>query len=307
MSARTAVRQREEGGVGCWQQRRQATTRIGRALGLALGCLWLASPIAAAPLVCPAMDGCRVTAGDSSIRVTSPVLLGPSLLEWSVGGIEQLALQAIWVYDFGPARFRRLDPVSATFDEATNEIVVAFSEDTGTFDLTATYLLSDSNDGATTTSIVDGNFELFSNVAGLSIRFYLVTDFDLSDTPGDDSAVFTGPATIDQSDSSSSAQQVILSPTANAWEIGSNSGLTFALDEGTLINLGNSGSGSGPTDIEFGFMWDRTLEMGETFTIDLESTVVPEGEASLLQGFALFALLAARASRNRREHCVTEE
>lgn len=294
--------------MGCRQQRQQATARIGRALGLALGCLWLASPAAAVPsLTCPDLDGCRVSAGDSSIRVTSPALLGPSLIEWSVGGIEQLALQAIWVYDFGAARFRRINPVSATFDDGTNEILVVFSENTGTFDLTATYLLSDSNDGATTTSILDATYQVVSNVAGLSIRVYVVTDFDLSDSPGGDTVFFTAPGTMDQSDSSSSAQQVILSPTADAWQIATDSALDFALDEGTLINLTNSGSGTGPADVEFGFMWNRTLQMGEAFEVDMESTVVPEGEASLLQGFALLALLATWASRNKRERCVTEE
>jgi len=287
---------------------RRCAARLGWGAGVAIAWLVLASPTSAAPvLVCPELDGCRVTAGDSSILVTSPPLLGPSLLEWSVGGIEQLALQAIWVYDFGAGRFRRLDPVSATFDEATNEIVAAFVENTGTFDLTATYLLSDSNDGSATTSILDGSFALVSNVANLSIRVYVVTDFDLSGSASGDSAVFSAPGTVMQSDSSSSAEQVILSPNADAWEITSNSGLTFALDEGTLISLGNSGSGSGPADLEFGFMWNRTLQSGETLEIDLESTVVPEGESVFLQGAALFGLLATRAGWRRRERRVTEE
>jgi hypothetical protein len=260
------------------------------------------APADAVPTNCPSDLGiatCVVTVGDTSVSVDAEDR-DLVVYDWLVGGVGNLFEERFPILDvlaFPQQAFDlRLD--SATADDATATIEVRFVEAQGVFHASATFTLTDTPDGA----VLDESLVLDSFSVTRATRLYAVTDFDVNETPSDDSILASESGTlVIQTDGDVTAVSEAGDPPPDAFQVALSSTLSELAMGNTFFQLDGTTSVPGPDDFASGLSWNRTLGPGNAFTVALrrqitvpEPTVVSSAAASIL---ALLALRAARGSR----------
>jgi hypothetical protein len=123
-----------------------------------------------------------------------------------------------------------------------------------------------------------------------------LTDFDLNGDSAGDFASGSVDGILQQKAGTTAFVSSSLPP--DAFQISAFSDIRDALNDGSFTNLDNSGSPSGPDDLQHAFQWNLSLDPGERVAFQKTKDVnVPEPAATVL---VLAGLVGGAIARRRR-------
>lgn len=270
--------------------------RVALRLSLLASAAWALAtePAAAVPTACPSDSGfatCEIAVGDTSVSVDA----GDQILvvyDWLVAGVEHLYEERFPILDVlgFPAQAFDLRFESATADDATATIEARFVEAQGVFRATATFTLTDTQDGA----VLDESLLLDSFSVTRATRLYAVADFDLNGTTSDASILASESGNlIVQTDGDATAVLEAAGPAPDAFQVAPSSVLSGLALGNTFFPLDGTTSVPGPDDFASALSWNRTLGAGQVFEVALRREItVPEPTARAGAAASVLVLLA---------------
>ena len=268
---------------------------------LAIGLLSARGALAA-PQTCPSTSGtsrCEVATGDTDVVVLADADGSRLLVDsWSVGGVSQLAYEGVTLR-LSSSQTLNVTLEEASVDPATGAIFLSYLESGNHVRLTATFAVSDSGP----ISRLDETLSVTSLSQSVSLRLYVVTDFDLDGSSTDDSAVSSADGIVFmQEDGGMTGQVVVVSPPPDAFQVDVCCELGAIIDQDATFDLSGATYAAGPDNFQHALSWDRTLGAGLTLTTVLRKTIaVPEPAAGLGAAVAILALLGLVGGRASRE------
>jgi hypothetical protein len=229
--------------------------------------------------------------------------------DWTVDGEDQMNQQAFW-FRVGNTAEQSLHSLPIAFESAFNTNIdpnldTLFVRYAGAgFNVDVRYAL----DGGAPASGSSNMSEQISitNTSGapLDFHFFQYSDFDVSNTAGDDTAVFTNANAVQQYDGGIRLTETVITPAASHGEIDTFPNTLNKLTDGVANTLSDTpaiGVPVGPGNLAWAYQWDFTVPVGGTVQIskqkNLNARLIPEpGTFALL---TLAGMLVAGASRRR--------
>jgi PEP-CTERM motif-containing protein len=222
------------------------------------------------------------------------------LFSWNVDGVSQMSREWFWLRTGNDTQEVSLDTLTLNSSSAVgNQISVSYSGQD--FDVAIDYTLLGGANGSGISRIEEEISFLNTGTSALNLSWFSFSDLDLDGTPLDQQAA-GGSGGITQRDGLVIAN-VVNSLAANAFQIAVFDDLVDSFNDAALTNLDNSGSPSGPADLQFAFQHNFVIPVDGTtsFSQIKDVSAVPEpGSLSLL--FAGVALLFIH--RQLRQHGV---
>jgi hypothetical protein len=229
--------------------------------------------------------------------------------DWSVDGEDQMNQQAFW-YRVGNSAEQSLHSLPIAFESAFNTNIdpnldTLFVRYTGAgFNADVRYTLDGGALGSGSSNM--GEQISITNTSGapLDFHFFQYSDFEVSNTAGDDTAVFTNANAVQQYDGGIRLTETVITPAASHREIDTFPNTLNKLNDGVASTLSDTpavGVPVGPGNLAWAYQWDFTVPVGGTVQIskqkNLNARLIPEpGTFAVL---ALAGLLVAGSSRRR--------
>jgi hypothetical protein len=227
---------------------------------------------------------------------------------WFVNGVNQLSQQAFWyrVGNVGPEVTVHGLPIGAqgttdpNFDGNPNALYVRYNG--AGFQIETQYVLDGGLLGSNSADMSEQISITNTSAAPLDFHFFQYANFDLQNTAGGDTAVFTNPNTVDQNEGVIRLTETVVTPVPSHREIAFFNTTLAKLADGVATTLTDAppyGTVLGPGDMTWSYQWDIVIPPNATFQIskDKNLNAIPEPAAIALLGIGLGWLLAARRGR----------
>jgi hypothetical protein len=226
------------------------------------------------PMINPAF-AVTLDAFDNNSSISVDTGSQDGLFSWNVDGVSHMSREWFWLRTGNGTQEFSLDTLTLNSSNATgNQISLTYSGQG--FDVTLDYTLLGGANGSGASRIEEEISFLNTGTSALSLSLFSFTDLDLDGTPLDQQA-FGGTGGIIQVDGIVTAS-VIPSLAATAFQIAVFDDLVDSLNDAGITNLDNSGSPSGPADLQFAFQHDFVIPVDSltSFTQIKELSAVPE-------------------------------
>lgn len=231
---------------------------------------------------------------------------------WQVDGTEHLFQEWFWYRVGAVGRERSIDSLTFLSHTATDNdadagfdrLVIRYSHTQ--FFLDVEYNLSGGSSGSGVSAVTET--VTITNRRPSSIAFHLFeySNFDLTESAGDDTATLVNPSTITQTDQYGVSSTVtVVNPTPDYYEIAAVPTTLASLNNNTPTTLSDTAPSVGPADVAFAFQWDEIILPGSTFVITKEKAIegsvpgVPEPASLLLVGSGLIGLRCWRRRQDK--------
>jgi hypothetical protein len=226
-----------------------------------------ASVLTVAALVAPGLASAAdivLTSGVGAATIDPNSSAG--MKSWTIGDVEQLNQQWFWyrIGNSGPEF--SIDTISAPTVTLTGSDTARIKYENAAFSVEILYTLqgfgTDMNEQIVIHNKAPGSE---ANPTPLDFHFFQYSDFNLNNTPGDDTVQFVGPSgnTVDQTDPAGLMNETIQSTNpvlgvTTSHQAGTATTLLGELTDGLTTNL-NDNSGPLTGDVAWAFQWDYTL------------------------------------------------
>jgi len=243
-----------------------------------------------------------LTSGNSVVSINSSGA-GAGMNNWSVDGLNTLALQWFWYRSGSMTSERTIDTLSAPTITPTSGHQSRISYADGSFSVSVDYNLNGQapGSGLSTLNEVVSIRNLTSTVQTFS--FFQYSDFNLGGSPGD--SVLIGKDTHGlfgnalQTNGPIRLAESSVTPGANRAEASLFPNTLNSLNDAGITVLNNV-TNAGPGNATWAFEWDITLNPGDTFGISKTLDVqVPEPAVGALIGLGT-TIWAVRRRNGRK-------
>ena len=231
---------------------------------------------------------------------------------WQVDGTEHLFQEWFWYRTGAVSRERSIDTLTflshtasdTDADAGFDQLVLKYRH--ANFTLEVQYNLTGGASGSGVSTLTE-TVKITNTRSSGNISFHLFeySNFDLTNTAGDDTATLVNPSTISQSDVNNvNATVTVVNPAPDHYEIAAVPTTLAALNDNVATDLSDTAPSVGPIDVAFAFQWDEVILPGTTFVISKEKAIegsmppIPEPASLLLVGSGLMGL---RYWRRRRQ------
>ena len=235
---------------------------------------------------------------------------------WQVDGTEHLFQEWFW-YRIGPVgRERSIDTLTflshtasdTDADPGYDKLVLQYSHTQFTLDVE--YNLSGGASGSGVSTLTETiSIKNIRPSGNLPFHLFEYTDFDLTESPGDDTATLVGTGTIAQTDQYGVQSTVtVVNPSTDHYEIAPVPTTLGKLNDGVTTTLSDTEPSVGPDNVAFAFQWDEIILPGSTFVVTKQKLIegslpgVPEPASLLLVGSGLLGLRSWRRRQMKAAH-----
>jgi hypothetical protein len=226
---------------------------------------------------------------------------------WFVDGVNQLSQQAFW-YRVGNVAEQSVHtlPIGVqgttdpNFDGNPNALYVRYNG--AGFHVETQYLLDGGLPGSNASDMSEQISITNTSGAPLDFHFFQYANFDLQNTPGGDTAVFTNPNTVDQNEGVIRLTETVVTPVPSHREIAFFNTTLVKLTDGVATTLSDAppiGTVAGPGDMTWSYQWDIVIPPNATFQIskDKNLNAIPEPATFVLLSSAVGLLHFLRRKR----------
>ena len=230
-----------------------------------------------------------VTLIDGNSEATIDFESSDGMSSWIVDGVDHLFQQWFWyrIGDIGgEASIDTLDvgrygTTDTNFDQDDDTLFVEYLGDG--FSIEVRFGLDGGAIGSGGSDVTEQITITNTGQSALDFSFFQYSDFDLNETPGDDSVVLTNANTWRQSDGGTSLNETIVTPAGTHFEAGYYSDQLANLNDGSPTTLTDVAGPLGPGDVTWAFQWDTTIAAGNSLQISKDKNIrVPAPGAALL-------------------------
>jgi len=232
--------------------------------------------VLAAVLLLPALPATAITLTDMNSVVNINPAAQSGVADWIVDRTDQLTSQWFW-YRLGTSAEASIETISAasvTF-LTPRTVTLTYANGAGTLSIAVTYLLTGQVAGSQASDLAE-TINITNNT-GQVLNFFQYSDFDLGNTPANDSVTMLTPNLVHQEDAGFSINETSAVPIPNAVELAAFNNTLLKLNNGVADNL-NGSTSAGPGDVTWAFQW--TFASGASYQISkdkqLRASVVPE-------------------------------
>jgi len=227
---------------------------------------------------------------------------------WFVDGVNQLTQQAFWyrIGSVGPEVTVHGLPIGLqgttdpNFDGNPNALYVRYNG--AGFQIETQYVLDGGLPGSNAADM--GEQISITNTSGapLDFHFFQYANFDLQNTPGGDTAVFTNPNTVDQNEGVARLTETVVTPVPSHREIAFFNTTLAKLTNGVADTLSDAppyGTVFGPGNVTWSYQWDIVIPPNSTFQIskDKNLNAIPEPATLALLSLLVGLLFVPRRKR----------
>jgi hypothetical protein len=205
---------------------------------------------------------------------------------WIVDGLSQLHSQAFW-FRLGdnPEQSIHTSLVIATegtsdlnFDGNPDALFVRYLDPSNRFKIETRYTLDGGAAGSGVSDLGEQISITSTSATPLNFHFYQYADFDLRATPGGDTANFTNPNAVRQTQGPFEVSETVLTPVASHREVAFFPATLNALNDGSPTILSDTVGPIGPGNVTWANEWDFLLQPNSTFSISKDKRLAGAGE-----------------------------
>lgn len=255
-----------------------------------------------------------ITLSDLNSTVQIDPHSADGMYEWKVDGVNHLKEQWFW--------YRIGDDVDFDYETSIDALDTLFSPVVETllsgrdlrltyradlFDLEISYTLTGGTAGSGMSDIAESIRVINTSDDVLPFRFFQYSDFDLNETPDDDTVKLTNANTITQSDPLGVLSETVITPAGDHWQIALAPTIRDFLDDLDLNDLNDTVSPLGPDDIEWAWEWIRDIPGNGSFLISKDKQIrpypvsIPEPSGLVLIGLGMVGLFGFEKVRRGKK------
>lgn len=229
------------------------------------------------------------------------------MISWVVDGVQHDYQQWFW-YRVGNTAEASYDTLPLTLS-GTSDTNFNGSPETlfaqytaANFKTSFTFVLTGGTPGSSASDIAESIKIQNTTGSPLDFHFYQYTDFNLANTPGNDSVLIVSNNLVRQTDGSGVViNETVLTPPANHHEAALVPFTLNRLNDGVATTL-NDVAASGPGNVTWAYEWDVVIPAFGSLLISKDKNihVVPEPSTLLLGMLAASALVVPVIRRRKR-------
>jgi hypothetical protein len=179
-------------------------------------------------------------------------------------------------------------------DDRVDSISSLWGDSASGLEIETTFTLRGGTDGSGVSDLAEQISLTNNGNETIVLSFFQYVDFDLGDDSSDDSGMILDGNIAQQADDDFYLSETVVTPMPDAFQMGSYTEMSDLWENGVVDDLNGNSSYEG--DVAWAFQWNITLEVGDSFLISKDKSIVPApGSLALLAGAGLLSSRRRRA------------
>jgi len=270
---------------------------------------WLIMGVLVGLGVAVSPTGAAITLEDANSTAVWDLDSSAGQTDWTVDGVDHMTQQWFWyrVGSEGSDREYSIDTLTRgtpdTMDTngsgKNNLLFVEYTSAAPSFTVSLTFILTGGTDGSGNSDIMEVIKVVNTGSDPLDFHLFQYCDFDLNETPDDDTVRISGGNTANQTDPDHVVTETVATFKPDHFAVGEQPDIRNLLEDAAPTTLGDDAGPLGPENVTWAFQWDKTIAAGGSLLISKDKNVTPEPATLGLMGVGLAFAVYARVRRRR--------